>query len=266
MLRPKGKSRGSSPRVRGAPCGLPGCAPVVGLIPARAGSALSSRSRVRCAGAHPRACGERAGPPERRSGPAGSSPRVRGALVPGAHDHSLTGLIPARAGSTTTTRSTTSAHGAHPRACGERWIAALAAVLTQGSSPRVRGALHEPFPDPLRFGLIPARAGSAQWGSSSTPRIGAHPRACGERAGVLQRVAHPQGSSPRVWGAPVRAGADADRVRLIPARAGSAAISAVRASARPGSSPRVRGARPDRRLRRRRTGLIPARAGSATVF
>ena len=110
----------------------------------------------------------------------------------------------------------------------------------------------------------------------------AHPHVCGEHAhkGPLQPVR--RGSSPRVWGAPLRGRASAWRRRLIPTCVGStpnARPPSNRATAHPhvcgehegtdgtvllgcGSSPRVWGALVEQRLRPRLERLIPTCVGS----
>ena len=132
-------STGSSPRVRGKlpVSGARGRAR--GLIPARAGKTRGLSTYGLGVEAHPRACGEncRVGYP--RASIAGSSPRVRGKraeVMAGAY---VPGLIPARAGKTTTTAGPSSAVTAHPRVCGENAPPRPKSQLLEGSSPRVRG-------------------------------------------------------------------------------------------------------------------------------
>ena len=211
----------------------------------------------------------------------GSSPRVRGKRrprprVPGNH-----GLIPARAGKTTPSPTSSPPDPAHPRACGEN--------------------LHGPVVRAGRGGLIPARAGktrpASRWASPST----AHPRACGENPGGRRGGGAPPGSSPRVRGKRRGHTATHRPLRLIPARAGKTYRlrgTRNRRGAHPracgenfvpmlrghfgdgssprvrgkrvlggerydwgGSSPRVRGKRPSTKGMIRRERLIPARAG-----
>ena len=91
---------GSSPLARGAralPCrvGYPG-----GLIPARAGSTLSTGSPPAPPGAHPRSRGEHPVSFTVCGSSPGSSPLARGALFREDMGNIPVGLIPARAGST----------------------------------------------------------------------------------------------------------------------------------------------------------------------
>ena len=91
---------GSSPRMRGAPDGC--CIIVVarGIIPADAGSTDCIRGRRRLAEDHPRGCGEHRVIACLSSASWGSSPRMRGALLPRQARRPSSRIIPADAGST----------------------------------------------------------------------------------------------------------------------------------------------------------------------
>ena len=90
------------------------------------------------------------------------------------------GLIPARAGKTTSYTGIHLTVSAHPRACGENLNSLSPYRCHVGSSPRVRGqrdgftGLDHPI------GLIPARAGKTSDSLRSSLGDRAHPRACGE--------------------------------------------------------------------------------------
>ena len=175
------------------------------------------------------------------------------------------GLIPARAGKTSSPWSPSGPPSAHPRACGENTTSLSSALFKAGSSPRVRGKLR-PRRRPHRRGrLIPARAGKTSYTRQAISRQRAHPRACGENA---------DGNRGAEGG-----------VGLIPARAGKTKAAKVRgrsASAHPracgenalvgddrahtnGSSPRVRGKPLWADLGGGGAGLIPARAGKTAM-
>ena len=175
------KDEGSSPRVRGAGVIKSQTLTTIGIIPARAGSSTESLTTVAADWDHPRACGEQA--PKQMGVPfwAGSSPRVRGAVVHRGDTRRRPGIIPARAGSRTRKARGIGSSRDHPRACGEQQRLETMAATSQGSSPRVRGAARRrPCRSP-RPGIIPARAGSRPiclaWGRCSWD----HPRACGEQ-------------------------------------------------------------------------------------
>ena len=191
-----------------------------GLIPARAGKTARScgcRRRVR---AHPRAGGENGMMVEAPKPGAGSSPRGRGKRVAPPTPTVSPGLIPARAGKTSSLYGSRSAASAHPRAGGENTFGARIAATAAGSSPRGRGKPSiSVFWVPL-YGLIPARAGKTYPRNSGHRRSRAHPRAGGENKLAMNVSYSSQGSSPRGRGKPRPRGWGKSPFRLIPARAG----------------------------------------------
>ena len=156
-----------------------------GIIPARAGSTGDSRKACSRRRDHPRSCGEHSHVSGSTSSIEGSSPLVRGALEPPCRLVHCGGIIPARAGSTPTSRDPHRQSRDHPRSCGEHW--SLPAVLSTaaGSSPLVRGApllVRDGSPQP---GIIPARAGSTLCFRTAEANRRDHPRSCGEHFMVL---------------------------------------------------------------------------------
>ena len=93
-----------------------------GIIPACAGNTLGSRHMVFYAWDHPRMCGEHVRKVVRRHRPAGSSPHVRGTLVPYGWRREPVGIIPACAGNTFVRRIVRWVWSDHPRMCGEHRI------------------------------------------------------------------------------------------------------------------------------------------------
>ena len=89
-------------------------------------------------------------------------------------------LIPARAGKTHGPGWLFPGAEAHPRAGGENVIAAIAALVAIGSSPRGRGKLIHTCRSRGQAGLIPARAGKTVSNASESTNGQAHPRAGGE--------------------------------------------------------------------------------------
>ena len=253
--------QGSSPRVRGKPAGVSQGMGWGGLIPARAGKTRTRLALPLAWPAHPRACGENAVVVAYNKSEAGSSPRVRGKLGQRREGTPLRGLIPARAGKTSSTSRTPGSKRAHPRACGEN--PAASAMM-----PRPRG-------------LIPARAGKTHAPPPSASPSPAHPRACGENHFVGNLTTDPEGSSPRVRGKPGCYSWEDRFPRLIPARAGKTFVHCVPHRARwahpracgenahyitvwrtcGGSSPRVRGKHVPHGGPPQLWRLIPARAG-----
>ena len=153
---------GSSPLTQGAPCHSSYCYGPLGLIPAYAGSTVQRWGTSRCTPAHPRLRGEHSVLNAHPLTDCGSSPLTRGALTVFQRLRHSTGLIPAYAGSTSSTISAVRASAAHPRLRGEHERASSVARMGGGSSPLTRGAL--PPVHLLRpgLGLIPAYAGSTR--------------------------------------------------------------------------------------------------------
>ena len=131
---------GSSPLARGAPTNHADDGSNRGLIPARAGSTKGIASTRLVTKAHPRSRGEH---PTRLSITSiwmGSSPLARGAPGGEAMGYKVTGLIPARAGSTHIHLGLKSKPWAHPRSRGEHSGIRCEWRRAWGSSPLARGA------------------------------------------------------------------------------------------------------------------------------
>ena len=150
----------SSPRMRGARAEHDLVQARLGIIPADAGSTRPLTALAAWSADHPRGCGEHKSRVALRSSPEGSSPRMRGALYCTLITTAIRRIIPADAGSTRQGAPGASLEGDHPRGCGEHVIQSVAAMLTAGSSPRMRGAPHKQAPIAVGKGIIPADAGS----------------------------------------------------------------------------------------------------------
>ncbi len=153
-------SHGSSPHARGALSRIGYDAEWRGLIPACAGSTGVVPQQAVAALAHPRMRGEHWFTSELAYEVWGSSPHARGARPALWPRVTAFGLIPACAGSTSTTRYPTPRSRAHPRMRGEHLYREGSGEMLTGSSPHARGA-----PPLLRHcvhrgRLIPACAGS----------------------------------------------------------------------------------------------------------
>ena len=154
----------------------------------------------------------------------GSSPRVRGKPRPASSPQSASRLIPARAGKTRQGAGEGAGVGAHPRVCGENSAADSFVRLTTGSSPRVRGKLREEGLGADDRGLIPTCAGKTPGCGGAVVEGWAHPRVCGENAGVWGRRCGGLGSSPRVRGKQHVIPSLVAAGRLIPACAGKTVV------------------------------------------
>ena len=255
------------------------------LIPACAGKTPSLIIPFINSEAHPRVCGENEHFIVVKITQLGSSPRVRGKLKTAATLTGLSGLIPACAGKTSLSPTSTRPRTAHPRVCGENQNEADRVRDCQGSSPRVRGKLCRSRYGSRNSGLIPACAGKTASWSSATSMTRAHPRVCGENASSRPSHERSAGSSPRVRGKHRLPCLRGTNRRLIPACAGKTwngwktsptcpahprvcgenSPASMTSSPATGSSPRVRGKRAEVEGRRRVVGLIPACAGKTPV-
>ena len=154
------KALESSPRVRGTLERRRWRQLRHGIIPACAGNTRPSCERGFTARDHPRVRGEHVTVYAWEAHYLESSPRVRGThpVDFGAVLH--VGIIPARAGNTSSFARRSGSTRDHPRACGEHINEMGVGLALMGSSPRVRGThLTAPL---LAFagGIIPARAGN----------------------------------------------------------------------------------------------------------
>ena len=192
------------------------------------------------------------------------------------------GIIPAHAGNTATGMERVSRNGDHPRACGEHRPSSLAATLTRGSSPRMRGTRHCRQARNTSHGIIPAHAGNTRNPDCCQRLPWDHPRACGEHAHTEHGRAMRAGSSPRMRGTPLSNGRACRCTGIIPAHAGNTYTVSLATRLRRdhpracgehvpasvekgcfgGSSPRMRGTRKRRPGTPRPAGIIPAHAGN----
>ena len=193
-----------------------------------------------------------------------------------------TGLIPARAGTTSLRRRARSSSRAHPRSRGDHNGKKPGATAPAGSSPLARGPRNRYLQGSGRCGLIPARAGTTERARFLAIIWGAHPRSRGDHPSTAPACDTTGGSSPLARGPPRGDRCSKCRRGLIPARAGTtkdftAQLAAKGAHPRSrgdhlvswtglmalwGSSPLARGPRVLRLPQSPRPGLIPARAGT----
>ena len=153
---------GSSPRVRGTVRRQDARRKTGRFIPARAGNGVIANVNPSTGAVHPRACGERQMTAWVTVNNRGSSPRVRGT---GIHQRDLgqtRRFIPARAGNGSRSLAVCSTDPVHPRACGERGSVHCCTVLSDGSSPRVRGTGRAATSRNRSRRFIPARAGNGR--------------------------------------------------------------------------------------------------------
>ena len=196
------------------------------------------------------------------------------------------GIIPAHAGLTAYSISFAHCARDHSRVCGAHSASMAQRTTRSGSSPRMRGSLHEARRNRLTSGIIPAYAGLTR------PLVGApngrrdHPRACGAHQAAGGGTERQTGSSPRMRGSlltfqtlkkmqgiiPAHAGLTNSSSRTAmprgdhPRACGAHRLSSRKQIAARGSSPRMRGSRKATRRPYRWTGIIPAHAGLTQPF
>ena len=170
---------------------------------------------------HPRERGEHWGMLDLKGDTYGSSPRARGTHHRRIQPRRSHRFIPASAGNTLIHHSGAIPMPVHPRERGEHAVAAMEMLGASGSSPRARGTRKD------RRGIrgvnrfIPASAGNTDRRPGAGIYDAVHPRERGEHVASLKPCPPSAGSSPRARGTHVAAGADAHRLRFIPASAGN---------------------------------------------
>ena len=192
---------GSSPRVRGTAFPVFRCAHIQRFIPACAGNRSAAISRRDYRAVHPRVCGEQLRERAKPGPQIGSSPRVRGTVLP----RDTRGKI----------------SPVHPRVCGEQIGSHLHIYSDGGSSPRVRGTGIGGQHSQCVRRFIPACAGNRLSLASAFLAAAVHPRVCGEQPPRTEPSQATGGSSPRVRGTGLGKLDDRRGFRFIPACAGN---------------------------------------------
>ena len=274
---------GSSPHTRGARAGSSYTSPTQRIIPAYAGSTAKqalntvygkgssphtrgARLRVSRIGIdivdHPRIRGEHLQdrPLQRRL--PGSSPHTRGALALASHATSVSGIIPAYAGSTCVGPEGVGAPGDHPRIRGEHTCSSSPLLTPGGSSPHTRGARPGAGTLLLRGGIIPAYAGSTSSGGWRRAKIKDHPRIRGEHCQAILPVSSPARIIPAYAGSTSPPTDDRNLPKDHPRIRGEHVDPITIGIGQWGSSPHTRGAHRPRRRRHHQDRIIPAYAGS----
>ena len=233
LVPPPATASGSSPRMRGAAMGISLDEVCRRIIPAHAGSRCCRRLRLSSGWDHPRACGEQLDGLAALTMDSGSSPRMRGADGASGFHAAADRIIPAHAGSRSTSGHLLARPGDHPRACGEQSLVYCCRAITDGSSPRMRGAASGGHGDLHARRIIPAHAGSSPTSSPCSSRRADHPRACGEQQRALPKRSIRCGSSPRMRGAARHEHGWHGEHGIIPAHAGSRSAGARRTDTTP---------------------------------
>ena len=151
---------GSSPHARGTAGRAGARAGHAGIIPACAGNSpprLSSAPRCRD---HPRMRGEQNSSMSLLPSLPGSSPHARGTDRRHRRPCYAQGIIPACAGNSPITISSSRSRRDHPRMRGEQHLPSSASLVGKGSSPHARGTVEEWKAAHESTGIIPACAGN----------------------------------------------------------------------------------------------------------
>ena len=178
-MTPVSAIRGSSPLARGLLLRRARAGAGRRIIPARAGFTSPLRAPATCTADHPRSRGVYDLTLPRFDTESGSSPLARGlrALLP--HEGTAPGIIPARAGFTSSKMTKQPSRRDHPRSRGVYEKIVWATLRGKGSSPLARGLLRQRRGAPPWLRIIPARAGFTGGTPSRPPRERDHPRSRG---------------------------------------------------------------------------------------
>ena len=150
----------------------------------------------------------------------GSSPLARGLPLDEARKTAIIGIIPARAGFTSTSSSSTSLVWDHPRSRGVYRPLYRPPAHAEGSSPLARGLRLMATVKRSGVRIIPARAGFTDRDPDGAEGAGDHPRSRGVYEPVSPIDDLRQGSSPLARGLPAAPVSLLGVPRIIPARAG----------------------------------------------
>ena len=170
---------GSSPLARGLPVGDGEAVHGGGIIPARAGFTNRSVPAMRTDRDHPRSRGVYHGGPDTPSGRQGSSPLARGLPQEQVRGVGGGGIIPARAGFTSTCARPGRLSTDHPRSRGVYSPLSARIYGEAGSSPLARGLREDGRYRDAIPGIIPARAGFTRPRGRGRPAPPDHPRSRG---------------------------------------------------------------------------------------
>ena len=171
------------------------------FIPTGVGNTPPDVPSRRAPAVHPHGCGEHIGMVGMWFLIPGSSPRVWGTL-----------------GSSAAKRSQ---QAVHPHGCGEHWLWSLRPAPLRGSSPRVWGTRCRVEVRHRQFRFIPTGVGNTRYWQQEGRIRPVHPHGCGEHTIFEYRAMPSNGSSPRVWGTPVRVGDTPQSRRFIPTGVGN---------------------------------------------
>jgi len=231
---------GSSPLARGLRPRLPRPPCARGIIPARAGFTWRRKEHIGNMEDHPRSRGVYAVFYFDADYDRGSSPLARGLPIGLRRAPTRGGIIPARAGFTQSSTTSSPSSRDHPRSRGVYDAAYAQTLPSLGSSPLARGLPPHSHKWRRQVRIIPARAGFTSSWRSRARATSDHPRSRGVYAMCLECPATRFGSSPLARGLLPRGIGSVFEGGIIPARAGFTSRIFVR-SLRMKDHPRSRG-------------------------
>ena len=109
----------------------------------------------------------------------------------------------------------------HPHVCGEHLYKWSTSRINAGSSPRMWGTLRPGHRTCKAFRFIPTYVGNTAGIPTTRHRRPVHPHVCGEHSGDVITKHYEGGSSPRMWGTPVRQAYKPNQSRFIPTYVGN---------------------------------------------
>ena len=191
-----------------------------GIIPARAGFTAPHYVPRVLPGDHPRSRGVYTVHDAHGSLRGGSSPLARGLRLLSVPSHTVSRIIPARAGFTASSVLRPRSSPDHPRSRGVYASVCLSSSRSAGSSPLARGLRNQVRVPEIDVGIIPARAGFTLNGAGSVYDVKDHPRSRGVYDATGPRRSPSVGSSPLARGLPKGGASPSIPAWIIPARAG----------------------------------------------
>ena len=152
-----------------------------GITPAHAGNSYADMGGSYYNEDHPRTCGEQRANPHRMRPLHGSPPHMRGTAHISKNCEKLYRITPAHAGNSTIQDAEKFRNWDHPRTCGEQISSKRSSASCSGSPPHMRGTGCSRWYGDARRGITPAHAGNSMMRSTSSLKMGDHPRTCGEQ-------------------------------------------------------------------------------------
>ena len=170
------------------------------ITPAYAGKSGYTRRRTSGRWDHPRLCGEKKYKETKEQWQAGSPPPMRGKVVRGTLQRQNDGITPAYAGKSISPSLSFTSLGDHPRLCGEKRVHPPEDFRQMGSPPPMRGkATPEKYTDQCAR-ITPAYAGKRSGMLRRLISCKDHPRLCGEKKNLGEKLKPCPGSPPPMRG------------------------------------------------------------------